>query len=165
MRRRNDAHVDVFRLGAADRPHLAFLQHAQQFDLQAHRHVADLIEHQRAALGRLEQALVTAGRAGERAFFVTEQFGLEQVLGHRAAVDRDERLVLAVTGAVDRLCEQFLAGAAFAGDQHARIGCGDHLRLLQDLFHRLVARNDLGRPAFVDLDASPRTSARVRPAS
>ena len=95
MRRRNDAHIDFLRTGAADRPHLVFLQHAQQLDLQAHRHVADLVQHQRAAVGFLEQALVTARCAGERAFLVTEQFRLEQVLGHRAAVDRDKRLVFA----------------------------------------------------------------------
>ena len=31
------------------------------------------------------------------------------------------------------------------------VRCSDHLGLLQDLFHRLVARNDLASPAFVDL--------------
>ena len=92
VRRRDDAHVDLHCFGAADRAHLVLLQHAQQFDLQPHRHVADFVQHQGAALGRLEQAAVAASCAGESAFLVAEQFGLEQVLRHGAAVDRDKRL-------------------------------------------------------------------------
>ena len=41
---------------AADRADVVLLQHAQQLHLQAHRHVADLVEQQRAAVGGLEQA-------------------------------------------------------------------------------------------------------------
>ena len=58
VRGRDHAHVDRDRIGAADRADHVLLQHAQQLHLQAHRHVADLIEHQRAAVGRLEQAAV-----------------------------------------------------------------------------------------------------------
>ncbi len=63
----------------ADRPHLALLQHAQQLHLQRQRHVADLVEEQRAAVGRLEEALVRLHGAGERAARVAEELGLEQV--------------------------------------------------------------------------------------
>ena len=79
MRRRDHAHVDRNRLRRAHRPHLAFLQHAQQLHLQRQRHVADLVEEQRAAVGRLEQALVRLHGAGERAARVAEQLGLEQL--------------------------------------------------------------------------------------
>ena len=51
---------------AADRADQVLLQHAQQLDLQAHRHVADLIEQQRAAFGGLEQAAMIAGRRRRR---------------------------------------------------------------------------------------------------
>ena len=60
MRGRDHARVDLDRVGAADGPHLLLLQHAQQLDLQAHRHVADLVEQQRAAVRGLEQSLVRA---------------------------------------------------------------------------------------------------------
>jgi hypothetical protein len=50
----NDAHIHSHRIGAADGADLVLLQHAQQLDLQAHGHVADLIEHQRAAIGGLK---------------------------------------------------------------------------------------------------------------
>ena len=90
--------------------------------------------------------LCVRSRARERAFDVAEQLGLEQVLGHRAAVDRDERLVLARARAVNGAREQLLAGAGLAGDQHARVGVRDHARLLQAGFHRRAARDDLGAP-------------------
>ena len=122
---------DFHRVGAADRPHLLLLEHAQELHLQAHRHVADLVQQQRAAVRGLEQAFVGAMRARERALLVTEQLGLEQILGHRAAVDRDERALLARARAMDRARHELLAGARFARDQHARVGARDHPRLLQ----------------------------------
>ena len=79
MRRRDDAHVDRNRLRRADRPHLAFLQHAQELDLQRQRHVADLVEQKRAAVRGLEQALVRLHGARERAARVPEQLGLEEL--------------------------------------------------------------------------------------
>ena len=59
VRRRDHAHVDANGLAAADALELALLQHAQQLDLHVQRHVADLVEEQRAAVGELE----AAGRA------------------------------------------------------------------------------------------------------
>jgi hypothetical protein len=67
------AHVHGNRVGGADRADVVLLQDAQQLHLQAHRHVADLVEQQRAAVGGLEQALVIAHRAGERTLDVAEQ--------------------------------------------------------------------------------------------
>ena len=87
-----------------------------------------------------------AVRARERALLVAEELGLEQVLGHRAAVDRDERLILARARAVDRAREQLLARAGLARDQHARVGAGDHSRLLEAGLDRGAARDDLGAP-------------------
>ena len=55
----DDAHVGLDRRAAADGGVFALLQHAQQPRLRLHRHVADLVEEQRAALGLLE----AAGRA------------------------------------------------------------------------------------------------------
>ena len=54
------------------------------------RDVADLVEEQGAAMGELDLALGGLDRAGEGALLVAEQFGLEQILGDRGAVDRDE---------------------------------------------------------------------------
>jgi outer membrane PBP1 activator LpoA protein len=94
MRRCDDAHVDAHRNLSADAIELAFRQHAQQPRLQLRRHVADLVEEQRAAVRLLEAAATLAIRAGERALLVAEQLGLEQVRGERRRVERDERLSL-----------------------------------------------------------------------
>ena len=150
MGRRQYAHIDLNRFGAAHGANLVLLQDAQQLYLQAHRHVADFVEQQGAAIGGLEQAFVIARGAGERTFHVTKQFRLEQVLGHGAAIDRDKCLVLARTRTMNGSRQQFLAGAALAGDQYARIGHGNHLRLREGFLQFLVACDDLGGPVVVD---------------
>ena len=62
----------------------------EQLRLEAERHLADLVEHQRA-LGRLlELARLVAIRAGERAALVAEELGLEQLFRERRAVDLQE---------------------------------------------------------------------------
>ncbi len=132
-------------------PNRVVLQHAQQLDLQPHRHVADLIQQQRAAIGGFEQTFLRARGAGKGAAFVAEQFGLQQILGHRTAIDGDERLVAARAGLVNGARQQFLAGAALAGQQHARIGSGHHVGLRQFVFHQLIARDDIGAPILVDV--------------
>jgi hypothetical protein len=56
MGRRHDSHIGLDRRATADRHVFAFLQHAQKARLRLGRHVADLVEEQRAAGGLLEQA-------------------------------------------------------------------------------------------------------------
>ena len=56
MRRRDDAHVGLDRRVAADAIEVAVGEHAQQARLQFRRHVADLVEEERAAFGLLEAA-------------------------------------------------------------------------------------------------------------
>src|SRR5262249_7949787 len=56
----------------------------------------------------------------EGAALVTEQLRLEQRLGQRGAVDRDERLGGTARALVDRAGEELLARATLALDQHRR---------------------------------------------
>ena len=78
-------------LRRADAHEGAGLEHAQQLDLQLERHLGDLVEEQRAAVGALEEALVLAVGAGEAALLVAEDLALDQVRRDRAAVDGEER--------------------------------------------------------------------------
>ena len=89
--RGDDAHVGLDRRAAADRGVFALLQHAQQAGLRLHRHVADLVEKQRAALGLLEAADRARVGAGEGALLVAEQLALDQIARDRGHVDGDER--------------------------------------------------------------------------
>ena len=60
--RRDHAHVDAHRDLSADAIELALREHAQQPRLQLRRHVADLVEEQRAAVRLLEAPAALADR-------------------------------------------------------------------------------------------------------
>ena len=63
-----------------------------------------------------------------------------------AAVHFDELAVATGAGTVDRLGEQFLAGAGLAGDQHRGVGRGDHVRLGEAVLHQRAAGGELRAP-------------------
>jgi hypothetical protein len=76
-----------------------------------------------------------ARRTIEGAFLVAEEFGFQEIFGHGAAVDGNEGLIAARAGVVNGARQQFLAGAALAGQQHAGVGTRDHVGLRQLVFH------------------------------
>ena len=57
-----------------------FFQNPQQFDLRAHRHVADFVEEQRPTICVLEGSFAIGNRIGVRTANVSEQFALDQIL-------------------------------------------------------------------------------------
>ena len=64
------------------------------FACSGRRHLADLVQENRAAVGDLEEARLAGGRrAGERVFLVAEELRLEERLVQRRAVDLHEALV------------------------------------------------------------------------
>ena len=81
VRRRDDAHIHRRRAMTAQALHLAFLQEAQQARLAFERQIADFIEEQRAAVGRLDAADLALVRARERAALVAEKLRLQQMRG------------------------------------------------------------------------------------
>src|SRR5947199_22969 len=87
----DDADVDGVRLRRADRPHLHLLEHPQELYLETRRQLGDLVEEDRAVVGAAEEAERVGHRAREGAADVTEELGLEQVLGNRATVHGNER--------------------------------------------------------------------------
>ncbi|KAG9613773.1 hypothetical protein KCV01_g966, partial [Aureobasidium melanogenum] len=121
MRGGDDAHVAAQRLATAHAVILATGQHAQQARLQAHRHVADLIEEQRAALGLLEAADMPACRAGKGARLVAKQFAFQQLSRNRGGVQRHIRLAATCAFLMQRTGHQFLARPRLAGDQHVEV--------------------------------------------
>ena len=114
--RRDDARVDVARAHAADRRQHPVLREAQQLGLQLGRHLADLVEKQRPALGLLDDAGLRHRRLRVRAARVAEQLALHQLARQRRAVDRHERPAPAAR-AVDRVRVDLLARAGLAGEQ------------------------------------------------
>ena len=91
VRRGDDADVDLPAPVLADATHLALLERAEELRLEAQRHLADLVEEERPAVGRLEEAGPVGGGAGEGAAHVAEELALEEALREGRAVDGDER--------------------------------------------------------------------------
>ena len=141
--RGDDANVDALHRVAADRFDLLLLQHAQQLGLQGERHVADLVEEQRAAVGEPELAVAAAPLgAGIGAGGDAEELGFEQRVGNGGDVDADERPRRARAGGMDAVRQQLLAGTGLAEQQHrAVVGLRDAPRMALG-FHRLRAAAD-----------------------
>ena len=144
MRRRDDAHVRPdLRLAAADGQHFLPLEHAEQLHLHRQRDVGEFVEEHGAAVGEREQARRAACSAPVNApSDVAEQFALDEVRVQRRDVDGQERLAAPRAVGVDRAGDEFLAGAALAGDEHARVGRGDQRDPLEDGLHRRAAADD-----------------------
>ena len=111
--------------GRADRHHFAFLQRAQQLGLErraASRRSRRAAACRRPRRGRSRRSPPMA--PVKAPFCMAEQHRFEHRLGHRGAIDRDERLVRARAAAVDEAREHFLAGAGRAVDQHRNVAGG-----------------------------------------
>src|SRR3989449_213366 len=118
---RHDADVDLEFALPADPRDDPGLEHAQQAHLQLERHLADLVEEERAALGALEEALVGACGAGEAATLVPEQLALDQGGRHRGAVERHERALSPAAELMHRLGDQLLSRAALPDRKSTRL--------------------------------------------
>ena len=103
--------------------------------MHGRRHVTDLVEEDRAAVGPLEPAHLVPDGAGERTADVAEELTFQQTLGEGGAVDFDEILVAPAAGCVQGIGHEFLAGAALAGHENrgANVGEGfDHRKHFSD---------------------------------
>src|SRR3546814_16529308 len=109
MRRRDDAHIDLAHLAAADADDRPVFEHAEQLDLHVETHVADFVEKDGAAVACLEMADAAGGGAGERAFFMAEEPGFDQLARDGAAIDRREGLAGATAFVVDGAGDRLLA--------------------------------------------------------
>ena len=109
MRRGDEAHVDVLRLERAHAHHFPLLDDAEELRLQRERQLADLVEEDGAAVGRLEETGLGAIGSGEGAALVAEQLTGQQRLGEGAAIEAHERLLHPRQEAVDHLGDDLLA--------------------------------------------------------
>ena len=136
----DDADVDGQRPRFAERRDLARFEEAEELRLEVESELADFVEEERAVAGAANEAGVVAVGAGEGAAAVAEQLAFEQVARDGGAVEGDERFLGAVGEVVDGAGEDFLAGAALAGDEDVDFGPGDLAGELHQFAH--VAGND-----------------------
>src|SRR5262245_30094739 len=144
--RGDDPDIRLDRRAAADRGVFALLQHAQKTRLRFHRHVADLVEKERASFGLFEAPGMPVLGAGEGPLLVAEQLRLDQLAWDCRHVDGDESAVAALAVSVQRAGDEFLAGAGFARDHDGEIGLREPGNHAVDLLHRRTAADQ--RQAF-----------------
>ena len=85
----DEADIDLSTLVASNARDFAVFENAKQFRLHGRRHVADLIEKNRAMIGVFEDAFTIRDRIGERALDVAEKLPFEKALIECSAVQRD----------------------------------------------------------------------------
>jgi hypothetical protein len=139
----DDADVDRDGAVATHTLDLPLLEHAQELGLHDHGHVADFVEEEGAVVGLLELADVAGGRAGERAFLVAEEFGLDQLARDGGAVERDERPGVARASLMKRAGDELLASAGIAENADAGFAGGDTIDLSHNAAHGFTRVDDL----------------------
>ena len=75
----DDADVHLDGAVAAHALQFAFLQDAQELGLDLRGNLADFVQEDGAAVGQFKAAFALGEGAGERAFFVAEEFALDEV--------------------------------------------------------------------------------------
>jgi hypothetical protein len=123
-RGRDDPHVYGLRASAAEPTHLPRLDRGQQLDLQAVGQLTDLVEKERAAVGRLEESCLRSPGVREGAALESEQLGLEQGGRNRRAIDVDERARGAPTCPMQKTGDHALAGPRLPEQEHRRQSTG-----------------------------------------
>src|SRR5258708_25050112 len=152
----NQPDVHLMSASASQTLKLLFLQDAQQFGLQGRRNIAYFVQEERAFVGEFEAADLLRDGASERALIVAEEFALEQVKGNGGTIQPYERASATRTEVVNRMRNQFLAGASFALDNDGRVRGRDALDLLKHRFQRRTVANDLlESPVVRNLTATP----------
>jgi hypothetical protein len=139
VRGADHAHVDPARHILAQAGELAALQHAQQLGLGLPRQLGDLVEEERALVGRAEGPGVLAHRSGEGATRMLEELGPHQVAGEGGAVEGDVGLVLAPRGAVQRLGHELLPRTRLAVEEDIGRQRADQADLAVERLHRRAA--------------------------
>src|SRR5207302_3667230 len=116
--RGHDSGVHLDRLVRADARDFPFLEHAQQLCLCRERQIADFVQEQRPASGRLERALAGGVGARERAALVAEQLALDELVRQRRAVERNEWALGIRAEPVQLARDQLLARPTLTDHEH-----------------------------------------------
>jgi len=115
--------------GGSDAIEGAFLSTRRSLGLDGHVNFGNFVEQEGGLVGEFKAAFAELLRAGEGAFFVAKEFGLQEIGGQGRAVQRDHGRPLRARAevSVNPLGDDFLAGAGFAGDQDGSIMRGGDL--------------------------------------
>ena len=131
----------LVRADSGERP---FLQEAQEFDLDGQGEVSDFIEEQGSAIGGLGAADSACHGTGERTFFMTEDFGFQQIFGKGRAVESDKGAFVSIGESLNGGSHQFLSGSGGSADQDGGIGWCDLTDQGVDLLHFVRIADEFG---------------------
>src|ERR1700730_4315458 len=118
--RRDDTHIDLDLVGATYALKRLFDEHAQNLVLRLPRHVGDLVDEQRAAMGLFESTDLAPLTIGW--LLDAEQLDLHAFGHHRGSIDDDERTIGSARLGMYGSCRQLLAGPGGTDNQDAAIG-------------------------------------------
>ena len=131
----NDSNVNFDDGFAADPRELPILQNMEDLGLEGRVEIADLVEKNRAMIGRFELANLQLVRAGEGPALVPEQLALEKLPGHGGAVYLHERPTLTGRSVVDGPGRHVLPGPGLAANQDGDMHLGGLLDHPPELLH------------------------------
>src|SRR4030095_1207092 len=121
VRRRQHSDIDDNRLVSPHTFELSLLKHAQHGDLRSLGQLADFIQKDGPAVGRLESTEASLQRSGKRALLVAEQLRRNQRLRNRGAVDANERTTRSPGAIVDRTGDELFTHSGLTLDQNRRV--------------------------------------------
>ena len=147
VRRGDDPHVHLHRLGPADALDLALLEGAQQPHLDRRRARRPPRRGRSCRRPPARTAPAPPERAGEGPLLVAEELALDEALRDRAEVHRRRTARRSAGELVDHPREPLLAGAGLAADEHGRGRRRDEPHALEDVAHR-GALGDVARVAL-----------------
>ncbi len=140
--RRQDAHVRDLWFISPEGIIRTVLEQLQQLGLGPQAELADLVEEQRPAVGRLDLAGDLAVRRRVRPGQGAEELALDEVVGERGAVQLDERAPAPRAVRRDDARHGALAGARGAGDQHGHVERRHQRGVVQQPPERLAAPDE-----------------------
>jgi hypothetical protein len=139
----HEAHVDAMGAPASEALEFLFLQNTEELRLQCQGDIPYFIKKQSSFVGQLETANLLCDRSCKSASLVAEEFALEQVEGNRGTVELDQGLAAAGTRVVDRVSDEFLAGASLSLNENRRVRRRHALGLIENDSKSRAVADDL----------------------
>src|SRR3989338_9209856 len=125
VRGRNKAYIYFYYLIAPQPLELSLLEHPKELCLHSQRHVAYLIQKERAAVGHLKLTLFLFIGPRKRTLFIPKKFTLKQVFRKCSTVYLHVRLGVAPAGVMDGIRHHFFPRTAASHGKHRGVRSGD----------------------------------------
>ena len=131
-----NAHVHRAVFLPADGEDALAFHRCEDLGLQLQRHVPNLIQEQRAAVGQFKKALFSlGGGVGKGIGRIAEELGFQKLLGDGRAVDHQEGAVAPAAEAVNVFRQHGLAGTGFTQQQDGQLAGRASLAAFEHRLH------------------------------